>query len=131
MEKKYFTLEQLDNCDFYSIFDDCGVKSIHILCYYWERDILLDDPNERDEDGRPMNWARTDGTFIIVPLEEFIANYKQKNIQYTGEYLWVNTKQYQYDMSEEMARAEAEGYYVPLHYSEITIDTPYGEYISL
>lgn len=127
MKKRMITLDELENCEMYDIeIDPHGVKCIHILCYYYVRDT-----DEVDEDGQPLEWARVDGTFLIVPLDEFIRNYKEGGVEYLDMELWAETKQYQYDMTEESAKMEnADGVYV-LQYSDLTMDTPCGSYVSL
>lgn len=124
MEKRHYTLNDLDGHDIYTIIEINGVKAIHILCYYWERDSEYE-----DEEGNILSWARTDATGIIIPLEEFIAEVKKDETRYI-DILWEETKQYQYDLTREKAEVETEGDYIYLPYNKITIDTPYGEYFA-
>lgn len=123
MEKRYYYLHDLEGKDIYTICEINGVKSIHIFCYYWERD-----SDYEGENGRILRWSRTDATGIIIPLEIFIDCLKFYK-HYIDD-LWADTKQYQYDLTKEEAEAEAEGEYIHLSYEDITMDTPYGEYIS-
>lgn len=109
--------------EFYSIEDDGkGGKQIHILGYTYASDNKTDD-----------YWRLTEGTFMIVPLQEFIDNLKDDE-DYVGN-LWCDTKQYEGNCTEQQVRDMMNDYFDGhradrlLHYSEITIDTPCGDYM--
>lgn len=110
--------------EFYCIEPDGkGGKQIHILGYTYASD------NDTED-----HWRVAEGTFMIVPLQEFIDHLKA-NDDYVGE-LWCNTKQYEGDYTEKQVVDIINHYFdyhtadAELHYSEITMDTPCGNYIS-
>lgn len=109
--------------EFFSIEDDGkGGKQIHILGYTYASD------NDTED-----YWRVAEGTFIIIPLQEFIDNLKQ-NEDYVSD-LWCDAKQYEGDHTDEQVVDIINHYFNGetandvLHYSEITIDTPCGDYM--
>ena len=129
--KRLIGLKEADGAEFFDIIDVDGMKSIHILCYYFRREPNENDELELDEEGNLKTWARVDGTFIIVPLEEFIKRLSEEGSGYLDNELWAETKQYQYDMSEKDASKEILGEYDVLGYMEVKMSTPYGSYVAL
>lgn len=117
------SLEQVKDRDFFSIIDDNGEKSIHIHGYVWESD------NDGDAD-----WRKTDYTFCIVPLPEFIRRYAEQGGEYI-DLLAMETKQYEDDITSGEALSCFNNYYESmdpveeLSYGDITVDTPYGDYV--
>lgn len=103
--------------------DGKGGKQIHIFAFTYASD------NDTED-----YWRFTEGTFIIVPLQEFIDNLKA-DVDYVGR-LWGETKQYEGDRTEQEIVNDINHYFngktanAELHYSEITMDTPIGDYIS-
>ena len=109
--------------EFYSIEPDGkGGKQIHILGFTYASDNKTDD-----------YWRVAEGTFMIVPLQEFIDNLKA-DVDYVGN-LWCDTKQYEGDYTEQQVRDMMNDYFDGhradrlLQYSEITMDTPCGNYM--
>lgn len=113
----------VNDAELYSIEQDldCGSgKVIHILSYVYQSDV---------------DWRMVDGTFLYVPLDEFIENYAERGAEYINE-LWEDTKQYEGEMTEEECLKQMnlfieENQAEHLEYDKITIDTPYGAYIKL
>lgn len=102
--------------------DGKGGKQIHIFAFTYASD------NDTED-----YWRLAEGTFIIVPLQEFIDNLKA-DVYYVGR-LWCDTKQYEGDRTESQIVDAINHYFngktanAELAYSEITIDTPCGDYI--
>ena len=113
-----------EEMEFYSIEPDGrGGKQIHILGYTYASDNNTED-----------YWRLTEGTFMIVPLQEFIDHLKQDE-DYVDN-LWCDAKQYEGDYTDAQVVDIINNYFDGhtanrrLHYSEITIDTPCGDYIA-
>ena len=110
-------LEKAMECELYNIFtDDDGNRFVHLLAYIWEYE--------------GESWRITEGTGMIIPIEEFIDEVKKDE---EGEYinlLWENTTQYeQEDLTEEDIIDYIDEVNDFLNYDEITIDTPDGDYL--
>ena len=112
-----------EELEFYSIEQDGkGGKQIHILGYTYASDNNTED-----------YWRLTEGTFMIVPLQEFIDGLKQDE-EYVNN-LWCDTKQYESDCTEKQVVDIINHFFsghtanARLGYQEITIDTPCGNYI--
>ena len=107
--------------EFFSIEPDYnGGKQIHILGYTYES----------DTDFGEGTWRDVDFTFCIIPLDEFIKNYAKGGIDYVGE-IEDEVKQYIGDKTEEEIVELTNNYFKNgsvLEYSEITLDTPCGDY---
>lgn len=108
--------------DFYSIKDDGkGGKQIHIMGFSYLRD-------EEPE------WGNVECTFCIEPLAEFIEHTKQDEGYATD--LASSVKQYQGDYTTEEMTDICNHYFggktanKVLCYSEITMDTPCGDYVT-
>lgn len=114
-----------EEMEFYSIEPDGkGGKQIHVLGYCY---------TEGDDQGEGP-WRNVEYTFFIEPLQEFIDHLKQ-NENYVGDTA-ADVKQYIGDYTDE-GMADVINHYFDgqtanrrLHYSEITIDTPCGDYIA-
>ena len=109
--------------EFYSIEPDGqGGKQIHILGYTYASDNNTED-----------YWRVAEGSFMIFPLQEFIDNLKQDEDHVNN--LWCDAKQYEGDYTDEQVVDIINHYFNGhtanrrLHYSEITIDTPCGDYV--
>ena len=113
-----------EEMEFYSIESDGqGGKQIHILGYTY-----ASDNNTKDY------WRVAEGSFMIFPLQEFIDNLKQDEDHVNN--LWCDAKQYEGEYTDEQVVDIINHYFNGrtanrrLHYSEITIDTPCGDYIA-
>ena len=116
--------------DFFSIFEDMGVKYIHIFGYSYKSD-----SNEYVTPENPdgIYWANMECSGFIEPLSEFIANIKENENYVDDTYCELN--QYQGDFTaEEMT--DAINHYFDGHcadaylgFEEITMDTPCGDYV--
>lgn len=106
--------------EFYSIEPDGkGGKQIHMLGYIYQND---------------DHWTGVEPAFLILPLREFIDQLKKEE-DYTDRLL-SEAKLYEGDYDDEGAVDYINHYFCGhtanrrLHYSEITIDTPCGDYIA-
>lgn len=124
LEHRLPEVSEPEEMEFYSIEPDGkGGKQIHILGYTY-----ASDNNTKDY------WRVAEGTFMIFPLQEFIDNLKQDEDHVNN--LWCDAKQYEGDYTDEQVVDIINHYFNGhtanrrLHYSEITIDTPCGDYIA-
>lgn len=124
LEHRLPRVTEPEEMEFYSIEPDGqGGKQIHILGYTY-----ASDNNTKDY------WRVAEGTFMIFPLQEFIDNLKQDEDHVNN--LWCDAKQYEGDYTDEQVVDIINHYFDGrtanrrLHYSEITIDTPCGDYIA-
>lgn len=112
-------LEEQQDFELYEIYTDYeGKRIIHIFAYTYMGD----------------DWRLTEGTGIIIPLDEFIANFTEQGEEYTDE-LWRETNQYDGAMSAAELVTTINGFFngypadAFLQYGDITPDTPDGNYI--
>ena len=124
LEHRLPRVTEPEEMEFYSIEPDGkGGKQIHILGYTY-----ASDNNTKDY------WRVAEGTFMIFPLQEFIDNLKQDEDHVNN--LWCDAKLYEGDYTDEQVVDIINHYFNGqtanrrLHYSEITIDTPCGDYIA-
>lgn len=125
LEHRLPRVTEPEEMEFYSIEPDGkGGKQIHVLGYcYTEGDDQGDGP-----------WRNVEYTGFIEPLQEFIDHLKQ-NENYVDETA-ADVKQYIGDYTDEGMTDVINHYFDGhtanrrLHYSEITIDTPCGDYIA-
>ena len=111
--------------DFFSIFEDMGVKFIHIFGYSYKSD-----SNEYVTPENPdgIYWANMECCGFIEPLSEFIANLKE-NENYVDD-TYCELKQYQGDFTAEEMTDVINHYFdghcadAYLGFEEITMDTP-------
>ena len=119
--EKFKKVTKPEEFDFYSIeLDDNGEKQIHILGYIYR--------NDSDD-----FWELLEPCWFIVPLAEFIKNLKE-NEDYVNEQ-YSEYKQYITDMTEEEMVDTINNYFgnqpeYHLGFSEITMDTPCGDYVN-
>lgn len=133
MTNKPFTpIDKPMSVEFFSIFTDGkGQRFIHLHGYTYESDDY---------------WANMEACGILVPLAEFISNYKgDKGGDYINT-LYEEAKQYQGDYDEQGIVEVINHYYrdivfsvdydngngnpdAYLDYGDITPDTPDGQYI--
>lgn len=111
---------ELEEMEFYSIESDGkGGKQIHMLGYIYQND---------------DHWTGVEPAFLILPLQEFIDQLAKEE-DYTDRLL-SEAKLYEGDYDDEGAVDYINHYFDGhtanrrLHYSEITIDTPCGDYIA-
>ena len=104
--------------DFYSIFEEDGVKYIHVHGYTY---------------GSDGYWANMECCWFIERLDDFIAHTKE-NEDYADE-VYSDLKQYQGDHTAEEIVDIINHYFdgncadAFLDFSEITMDTPCGNYV--
>lgn len=110
--------------EFFSIEDDGhGGKQIHILGYCYTE----------GEDNGDGPWRNVEYTWFIEPLQEFIEHLKQDE-DYVDNHASELT-QYIGDHTDEEIVDIINHYFcghtanAVLHYSDITIDTPCGDYV--
>lgn len=120
--------------DFFSIYTRSGIRYIHLWGYIYESDCY---------------WANMEACGVELPLEEFISESQKREsvLDYTDE-LYEQCKQYQ-DNYTEVAIVDVINHYYRdivfsvdylakndgrpdayLDYSEVTMDTPDGDYIT-
>lgn len=106
--------------DFYSIEEHDGKKYIHISGSLWKSD---------DE------WRLNEYVWLMVPLKEFIENCAEKGEDEYLDELFSEAKTGVGELNAEEALETITHYfcgYYPdgsLNYSDITLDTPLGDYI--
>ena len=105
--------------DFFTIYEDLGIKYIHVFGYSYESDDY---------------WANMECSWFIFPLAEFIANLKENENFVDDTYCELN--QYQGDLTAEEMTDTINHYFdgeppqAYLGFEEITMDTPCGNYVS-
>ena len=111
--------------EFYSIEPDGhGGKQVHLLGYTYDS----------ESDNGDGAWRGLEPCGIIVPLKDFIESVATED-DYTDR-LICEAKQYEGDFTDEGIVDYINHYFdgkpadYRLHYSEITIDTPCGDYIA-
>lgn len=121
--KKFEKATEPMELEFFSIEDDSkGGKQIHILGYLY---------TEGEDEGEG-EWRNVEYTGFIEPLEEFVKHYAEKDnyVDDTASEL----KQYIGDLDDEEVVDIINHYFnghpadYELHYSDITMDTPCGDY---
>lgn len=118
MTRKFTPLTRPKSLDFYSIYEDNGVKHIRIFGYSYESDCY---------------WAMMECGGFVEPLADFIAHVEE-NEDYVND-TYADLNQYQEDYTaEEMVNAinhyfdgHCAGAY--LGFGFITEDTPCGDYV--
>lgn len=126
MEKRLQEVTEPKEMEFFSIEPDGkGGKQIHVLGYCYASD--------SDDVVAGCFWRNVEYTFFIEPLEEFIEHLKE-NEDYVGNTAG-EVKQYMSDECEESIVDIINHYFdgktanAKLRYSDITMDTPCGDYI--
>lgn len=118
--------------DFYSIYEVLGVKAIYVYGYSYKSS-YKGYATEENPDG--AYWADTTCRGFGMDLDEFIASLNENPAFVDDTYCEVD--QYQNDLTAaEMANRintyfEGEPADAYLPFSEITMDTPCGNYINL
>lgn len=117
--EKFKKVSEPIEADFYSIYlNRNGEKEIHIIGYTYYGD----------------QFELVDVCFFMEPLKEFVKHMADNN-DYVDESL-AEYKQYCYDMTDEEGVSAINRYFNGnpadhvLHYTEITEDTPCGNYIT-
>ena len=117
--------------DFYTIFEDFGIKYIHIFGYSYKSS-NYDYKTEDNPDG--TYWANMECSWFIEPLADFVKHIGENENYVDDTYCELN--QYQGDYDEAgMARIiniyfdgkPADAF---LSFAEITEDTPCGNYMN-
>ena len=125
------TVSRPISVDFFNIFENLGIKYIHIFGYSYESSNY-----EYATESNPSGtyWANMECCWFIFPLSEFVANLKE-NEDYVDD-TYCELKQYQGDYTpEEMTDIinhyfEGHGPDAYLDFTEVTEDTPCGDYIT-
>lgn len=129
--KKFKPVSKPIEGDFYSIYENNGVKYIHINGYTYKSD-SEEFVSEKNPDG--IYWASMECCWFLEPLAEFIQNLRF-NYNYVDD-TYCELKQYQGDYTEEEMTDIINGYFngeCPdgyLAFEELTEDTPCGNYIN-
>ena len=116
--------------DFFTIFEDMGVKYIHIFGYSYESS-NFEYVSEENPDG--IYWALMECCWFIEPLEKFIANLKENGNYVDDTYGELN--QYQGELTPEQMTETINTYFdghcpdAYLTFEEITMDTPCDDYV--
>ena len=131
--RKYNPITKPIEADFYSIVEQSGEKFIHINGYTYKSDstefITEDNPNG-------TYWANLEVCWFVFTLAEFVKNYKEKGYEWVDE-VYCDLNQYQGDLTErEMTETinryfDGHGADAYLDFSELTEDTPCGNYINI
>ena len=121
--------------DFFSVYEDLGVKYIHIHGYTYDAEEY---------------WANMEACGILFPLAEFLQEVEARNgevLEYVDE-LYQECKQYQGDYTAEGIVEVINHYYrdivfacngqprgegnpdAYLDFTELTMDTPCGQYVT-
>ena len=126
----FIPLTAPEELDFFSIFEDKGVKYIHIFGYSYKSEsneyVSEDNPNG-------IYWANMECCWFIEPLAEFIAHIKE-NENYVDD-TYCELKQYQGDLTAEEMTETINTYFdghcpdAYLTFEEIAMDTPCGDYV--
>ena len=122
--KPFVPLTKPEEVDLFSIYEEDGVKYIHIHGYVW-----FDYPNdEEDKDG----WHLQEYKWFVEELGEFIKHLKEDE-DYVDHHA-CELQQYLDNMTVEEAVETINTYFngecadAYLAYSDITMDTPCGNY---
>ena len=116
--KKFNPVTSPVELDFYSIYEQDGVKMIHIFGYSYKSDDY---------------WANMECCWFIEPLADFIEHLKE-NENYVDD-TYCELKQYQGDYTEtemvDIINHYFDGHCADayLDFSELTQDTPVGDYV--
>lgn len=119
-------VDRILDCDFYSVEEDShGNKEVHVSGYFFTNgESVTDNP---DEIFRSVEY-----TGYIVPLAEFLTLIQNDEVdEKASEY-----KQYWGDLTKEAVKDSVLHYFNgkpgnPLPYSELSLDTPCGDYINI
>ena len=121
--EKFKKVSEPKALEFYSIDPDGkGGKEIHIMGYMYES----------DTDEGEGYWRNVEFTFCIIPLDEFIKNYNEDDGYI--DHIESEIKQYMGDHTDEEIVKMINNYFnghpaeYDLHFGEITMDTPCGDY---
>lgn len=117
--------------DFYSIYEDGGVKYIHIFGYSYKSS-SMEYVSKKNPNG--TYWANMECCWFIEKVEDFIQHLKTNENHIDDTY--AELKQYQGDYTpKEMANiinhyfnGKPADFY--LSFEEITMDTPCGNYVN-
>lgn len=116
--------------DFFSIYEDNGVKYIHIFGYSYKSD-SAEYVSENNPNG--IYWANMECCWFIEPLTDFVAHIKENKDYVNDTYCELN--QYQGDFTgDEMVDiinqyfdGNPADYY--LSFENVTEETPCGNYV--
>lgn len=118
------TKDNFRNRELYSVEEKDGVKFVHILAFCFKAD-----------DKGPKDHRLTEYTFCLVPLDEFISEYKERGEDYVSS-LEQEVQQYEADLTEDEAFNAIRYYFgekgpKPLTFASLTTDSPCGNFIDL
>ena len=116
--------------DFFTIYEQDGIKYIHIFGYSYKSD-----SNEYVSESNPdgIYWANMECCWFIEPLADFITNLKENENYVDDTYCELN--QYQGDLTAEEMTNTINSYFdgspadAYLGFEKITMDTPCGNYV--
>jgi len=119
--QKFERLNKPEELDFFQIYEEHGVKFIHIFGYIYHN----------EEDGY---WANMECDFFIEKLEDFVRHMSE-NKDYVDD-SYCDFSQYQDDHSEDEILEVINTYFdgkpadYRLGFADVTIDTPCGNYVN-
>lgn len=128
--RKFIPLTEPESLDFFTIYEDNGVKYIHIFGYSYESS-SEEYVSDKNPDG--TYWANMECCWFIDELSEFIANLKE-NENYVDD-TYCELSQYQGDLTVKEMTDTINHYFdghcpdAYLAFEEITMDTPCGDYV--
>ena len=126
----FIPLTKPQELDFFTIYEQDGIKYIHIFGYSYKSD-----SNEYVSESNPdgIYWANMECCWFIFPLAEFITNLKENENFVDDTYCELN--QYQGDLTAEEMTNTINSYFdgspadAYLGFEEITMNTPCGNYV--
>lgn len=135
--------EDFKDYEYYSIEDHPDGKYMHIFGYVWKNDGR---EGETDEHGYTptLPYTVTEYTGVLIPIKDLVAcegdsekwdlimDYEGACSQYEGDYTWNDLIEEGYGSPEMpngvISTGEPFSARQHLHYDEITLDTPAGDY---
>lgn len=117
--QKFEKLTKPEELDFFQIYEEHGVKFIHIFGYIYHNEGY---------------WANMECDFFIEKLEDFVRHMSE-NKDYVDD-SYCDFSQYQDDHSEEEILETINTYFdgkpadYRLSFANVTTDTPCGNYVS-
>lgn len=117
--RKFGTINTPEALDLYSIeADELGQKQISLLGYTYKGD----------------NWKTIDVRGVCLPLSEFVDGMKGHEDYVQSLYEW--SKEYEHDVTDEECVNAINHFFdgkpadCRLQFEDVTIDTPFGNYVN-
>ena len=118
--------------DFYSIYEEDGVKYIHVYGYTYKSD---SEEFVTEENPNGIYWANFEVSWFIFSLAFFVESYREKGVEFVNE-VYECRSQYQGDLTEKEMVETINRYFnghtadAYLSFGELTEDTPCGDYVN-